>query len=352
METPQNTNSVNLLKTLASPEFYNYYIKNIVPVIDEIEKHRKNCIAYMTLATVILSIILVYLIKFSVPVIPSLNEGKLAFSINFELLIQGAFIIAAIIPIYLFPIKRYRSIAKELFLSKLLGFLGNFEYYNYQCGLWTGLAMNMGWDDCKSGPFFVSKIKNLSLINDFNITCLDDNIRGVYNGLKVEIQEMDLKYESKSGKYRTVTKVFKGLLMSVEVLKPMKGRTILMPDMGMLNNLNDYSHFGMERVTLEDPAFEAIFEVYSTDQVESRYLLTTAFMDRMLKARRTNPTSGIKCEFVNGHMYMAFSSEKDWFELPVFTSAKKFQNYQRILCELSTLLSVIDTLKLEQNIGL
>jgi hypothetical protein len=38
-----------------------------------------------------------------------------------------------------------------------------------------------------------------------------------------------------------------------------------------------------ERVRLEDPVFEKVYEVYGTDQVAARALLNPAFMEKMLK---------------------------------------------------------------------
>ncbi|MFR1031107.1 MAG: DUF3137 domain-containing protein [Alphaproteobacteria bacterium] len=48
-----------------------------------------------------------------------------------------------------------------------------------------------------------------------------------------------------------------------------------------------YSKIGRpERVKLEDVSFERQFEVFSDNQIEARYLLTTALWNECLKLKR------------------------------------------------------------------
>lgn len=67
--------------------------------------------------------------------------------------------------------------------------------------------------------------------------------------------------------------------------KSFKGRTLLVRDEEIFNILSrtQAAFSGMQKVDLKDPRFEESYEVYSTNQDEARYLLTTAFMDRLLK---------------------------------------------------------------------
>ena len=59
--------------------------------------------------------------------------------------------------------------------------------------------------------------------------------------------------------------------------------TAVIADQGALGNFWDRTTgVKRERVALEDPVFEKIYEVYGTDQVAARALLHPAFMERML----------------------------------------------------------------------
>jgi hypothetical protein len=105
----------------------------------------------------------------------------------------------------------------------------------------------------------------------------DDEIVGTYRGLPVAIIEAQLKQGS--GDERRV--VFDGLVIEVALPRSLTGTTVVTTDQGTLGNLKARWKTGaMERVRLEDPRFEERYEVYSTDQVEARALLTPAFMER------------------------------------------------------------------------
>ena len=58
--------------------------------------------------------------------------------------------------------------------------------------------------------------------------------------------------------------------------KDFKGKTTILRD--RLFKLR----FGESRVKMENPDFENTFDVYSTDQVEARYLITPFMMERLL----------------------------------------------------------------------
>jgi hypothetical protein len=58
--------------------------------------------------------------------------------------------------------------------------------------------------------------------------------------------------------------------------KPIKTRTIVLPNRSSLFGKNRF-----EKIELEDPEFEKIWDTYGEDQIEARYVLTTAFMERL-----------------------------------------------------------------------
>ena len=72
---------------------------------------------------------------------------------------------------------------------------------------------------------------------------------------------------------------------------------------------------GVEKVSLESTQFEDQFDVYSTDQVEARYLLTPEFMDRLLQSKYK---FGVKpyLAFAEGQIFLALDNRKIWFGGP------------------------------------
>lgn len=60
----------------------------------------------------------------------------------------------------------------------------------------------------------------------------------------------------------------------------------------------------LEEVTLENTKFNEIFQVFSSDQVEARFLLTPTFMERFLSISTTLFTLNTNCIFKNGNIIL------------------------------------------------
>lgn len=122
-------------------------------------------------------------------------------------------------------------------------------------------------------------LRQQHIFREFDRVIAEDEIYGTYRGMALNIVELKLTYGS--GKQRRVE--FDGLLTQLELPRKLAGLTAVIADNGALGNLENRFHCqGRERVRVEDPAFEKIYEVYSTDQVGARALLTPAFMERFL----------------------------------------------------------------------
>jgi uncharacterized protein DUF3137 len=86
-------------------------------------------------------------------------------------------------------------------------------------------------------------------------------------------------------------RIFKGIFVLSDFNKTFQGTTLLLPEaIGApgedLQGFRKRGSAPLEPVELEDPEFERLFKVYSSDQVEARYLLSTSFMQRLMEYRR------------------------------------------------------------------
>lgn len=123
-------------------------------------------------------------------------------------------------------------------------------------------------------------LKAEKVFRDFDSVSADDQLVGVHRGLPVTITEV--KLEKRNGK-NTQT-IFDGLIVQVELPKSLTGITAVVADGGPFGNFADrMTTSGRQRVKLEDPVFEKVYETYGTDQVSARALLNPAFMERLLK---------------------------------------------------------------------
>ena len=322
--------NINFIEEIASDKFINFCKTNIVPPLAPLERKR---VSYIILASLIGLIGIIFCSLFFVTaVMPDYAEN----SSHASAMLQLLFVFAVLFIFIIYKIlKNYKNQAKKVVFEKLFSYWGNFKYYP---------------NESKNISKNIEYVQSLRLFKRFNRYSSEDFISGKFNGNKVDIQELDLKYVTGSGKNRRVETIFKGVLAITNSNKEFKGCTVITTDKGILNKLDGIS--GLENVRLEDPIFEKIFEVYSTDQIEARYLLTTGFMNRLVKIACRNKDYKIMCSFENEKINLAFESSKDWFELPILKPVTEIENYQSVLLELFTILSVFEELKIDENIGL
>lgn len=156
--------------------------------------------------------------------------------------------------------EQYRQLYKDRVLPQLAAQFGSLSYR-------PAVAPDM------------TLLRQQDIFREFDRVIAEDEIYGIYRGMALNIVELKLTYGS--GKQRRVE--FDGLLTQVELPRKLSGVTAVIADNGTLGNLEDRFHCaGREHVRVEDPTFEKVYEVYSTDQVAARALLTPAFMERFL----------------------------------------------------------------------
>lgn len=125
----------------------------------------------------------------------------------------------------------------------------------------------------------------------------EDLIEGRHGKTYLRIAEVDAEErrtstDSKGNTTTTYVTIFRGLLVVADFHKHFSGRTFVFPDTAekLFGNFGRFfQKLGGRRETglirLEDPEFEEAFAVYSTDEIEARYILSTSMMQRLLRLR-------------------------------------------------------------------
>jgi hypothetical protein len=102
-------------------------------------------------------------------------------------------------------------------------------------------------------------------------------------------------------------------------------------------------------VRLEDPEFEKLFAVYSTDQIEARYLLSPSLMQRLVdftkKARRETFVS-----LINDKIYIAIKYDEDLFEPKLFKTMVDFTPVREYFETLQLMMGIVEELNLNRRI--
>ncbi|QXQ05737.1 DUF3137 domain-containing protein [Sphingosinicellaceae bacterium] len=140
---------------------------------------------------------------------------------------------------------------------------------------------------------------------DFDDHSCVDELFGTYRGLQVSIMELSL-HKGSGDDRRTV---FNGLIAQIDLPRGLSGDTAIIADEGMAGTVRDWMMRGdRQRVRVEDPEFEAAWQVYGTDQIGARALLTPAFMERFKQLAR-RPGFGKPLGLANGnHLLLALPS--------------------------------------------
>lgn len=153
------------------------------------------------------------------------------------------------------------------------------------------------------------------LFPDWDRAKAEDEIFGDYRGMPVSIVELTLTQGS-GKKKRTI---FHGLTCAVTLPRGLTGTTVVVPDKGAFGNFAERLRGGpCEPVRLEDPDFEKAYEVYGSDQIAARALLTPAFMERFLTLARSGRFGAPAALVQDNRLLMALSSRsgRDLFEPP------------------------------------
>jgi hypothetical protein len=198
-----------------------------------------------------------------------------------------------------------------------------------------------------SEAFNLSSFRDSGLVQPFDSAGVHHILMGNAQGVPFGIAEIAL-LDAKG--YR----MFGGALASFKLAHPRPGLTIVARDRGLLGNFLAHAGSPVERLPLEDPSFEGIFEVYGTDQVGGRVVLTTTMLDRLKALDAVAQARGFACAFLEDHLLIAFSGMSwrcPWWRIlkPVTTW---LQGYNASLSGLVDLpIEIVRTLNLETPAG-
>lgn len=185
----------------------------------------------------------------------------------------------------------------------------------------------------------------------------NDYVRGNVNGTKIEFSDLHAEKRHKNSKgQENWSTIFKGLFIVAEFNKNFHGKTLILPDTAqntfgnLIGNWLQSNNFSRdELVKMDDNNFEKEFVVYSSDQIEARYILSHALMKKLLlfQDKSDHP---VYISFVGNHIHMAVYYNKDLFEPSVFRSLLEYKIAMEYVKTLHLAISIVDELKLNQKL--
>jgi hypothetical protein len=209
---------------------------------------------------------------------------------------------------------------------------------------------------------FISSITRSDIIPTYHKMVTKGYVKTQYSGVDIECIGLLLTNSSDKNAYTKCK--FRGQAILLSMNKTFFGKTIVKRDMGVAANWLSGKFSTLERAPLEDPRFESLFQVYTTNQVEARYLLTTSFMERLLALQALyepsieagqirTPTRTIECSFFDDNLLILIPTDHDIFSnSSVFKPSTFIQESNTILQEMDEIFGIIDILKLNESTGL
>ena len=159
---------------------------------------------------------------------------------------------------------------------------------------------------------------------------------------EVHAEERRARYTKNGVRYYWVD-IFKGFLFIADFHKEFQGETTVLRDSFFKIKM------GVSRVKMENPDFEKVFDVFSTNQIEARYLITPSMMERMLKLD-SNFKKGVTISFRNSTILVAIPDSKNRFEADVWSSLSDMSILKSDFAVLQSLLEIVDELNLNTRI--
>ena len=228
------------------------------------------------------------------------------------------------------PITNFIVDIKQEVMEEFAGFWGDFTYAN-------GLEI----------PYTVL-IKS-KIFPQYDSSTGDDLFCGVYNNTQTTIAEETLYKRVRTKNGSTNVTVFKGIVILLEIKKKFDGQTVVLKDSGLFNIFKKVGRG--ERIKLEDPLFEKQFEVFGDNQIEARYLLTSAFMERILQAQKVFKGKNIQFGFFDNKLLISIEAKQNMFEISsIFQRTTNRKMIDRAFAQFAAVMEIIDTLQLNKYI--
>nr|WP_263858245.1 DUF3137 domain-containing protein [Waterburya agarophytonicola] len=141
---------------------------------------------------------------------------------------------------------------------------------------------------------------------------------------------------------------FRGLFFEAEFSKKFLSRTFILPNT-FKNKVSVLNNWRGQNVDLEDPEFKQMFKVYGDNQVESRYILSTNLMNRLVEFRKKAKRQ-VYLSFVDGFLYIAIPYRHNLFEPKLFQKMTSFTPLREYFFDLQLMIGIVDDLNLNRRI--
>ena len=173
--------------------------------------------------------------------------------------------------------------------------------------------------------------------------CFSASLRNTSVSVREAKLTSSYRHNTKS-KYVSVGLVFTGILIDVIMPKPSAGCTLLLntklPDKIPL----------LKRIYLESNQFNQSFQIFTTNQIQARALLTPRFMEQLMALKKYFKANRIDVSFWGNHALFALHTSKDLFEpYSMRHSGLSIKTYEKFYDEIKMIDDMIRILQINNK---
>ena len=267
---------------------------------------------------------------------PSHGSGDLMGQLLFLLIFTGGFAFSA----YRFIDSFYRRLAKR----KCLDILARCLKMEYR----------------RTGFFHLVSIYDHHILPPYSRRVVEEGFAGKFKGFRVEFQDFFITpvqriLDGESFKSFPHVRRYYGLALKVKLNKAFKHHTVLLPAkeqkrfLSALPNANLFLH---EDVNLVYHSFTKHYVCLSTHQVEARYVMDPAVMERFTKLAETFETDRISASFMDDEMVVVLRPLTNLFEVGTLRDPVTVLTIERTLQQINALRHVAEIFELNAFAGL
>ncbi|MCR4563708.1 MAG: DUF3137 domain-containing protein [Clostridiales bacterium] len=178
----------------------------------------------------------------------------------------------------------------------------------------------------------------------------EDLITGIYKG--VPFTQSDVRIQHRQGKsnYSKRVEYFTGRWMIFRFNKNFVcNLQVVEKGLGAYKNGRDSFGGKLEKIELDDEAFNKAFRTNCENQQEAYYILTPQMMRRMLDLKENTKGQLMFC-FLDNALHIACNTGKNSFEPPIFRKIDLQRIMDETYSDLSLITSFIDFLNLDNKL--
>lgn len=220
-------------------------------------------------------------------------------------------------------------------------------------------------------------LRKYNIFNPFPFVIFDDAINLEYNGVKIKINEISTEFFNYSTLFLftflfcmfymifnvlflivlalviilSFEKIlryspFRGLVVELEMNKKFNGHTFFL-DSSFNSKTIKINRKKFESVVLESVGFMKKYNVFSTDQIEARYILTTALIDELEHLKFAFRAKYIRGCFIDNKFILAIHTGKDMFAMGSDFKKSSLKTFQDLFDEIVSILKITNQLSLD-----